>query len=126
MPPLLAAVVTELRALEGACAEAERALMQADWSAFDQAARDQRRLTHALQNAMFAAEAERTPEFDEKITRRLQSVYLVRENQIQRIRQYQERVSKRLSTISKWKNASRSMLSGYKPKRGLASLDVSR
>ena len=106
---LLGAVEKELRELEALCGALERALMRRNWNELEAAIADSRRVTHALQNAMDDAVPVRDAHFDETVRRRLQYVVSIRNNQMSRLRQYQNAVGERLQLIARWKPALRSM-----------------
>lgn len=120
---LLAAIETELAELEALCGRLEAALMRRRWQELETAMADSRRVTHALQNAMDDASDVRDRAFDEKIFGRIRYVYAVRENQMARLRQFQDSVRERLQMFVKWKSAMRSMASPQRRASKLASLD---
>jgi predicted outer membrane protein len=106
---LLAAVESALYELETLCVRLERGLMRRQWSDIDAAIADSRRITHALQNAMEDAASVRDREFDQRVMRRLSHVHAIRQNQMERLQQYQDAVSQRLQLIARWKGAVKSI-----------------
>lgn len=128
MPPsaenvaLRASVEREVEALEGLCAEIERALMGRDWDAFAVAMADSRRVTHAMQNAMDAAAPVRDAAFDEAIFGRARRVHAIRENQLKRLRTYNEAVAEKLGQIGNLKRFAKNIGAKNAPSR-LGSLD---
>ncbi len=115
---LLAAVSKELVGLEAACADAERIFMNGNLDKLDDSIMDQRRLTHALQNAMDSAQPARTPEFDEQVRSRLSFIGLARDRHIALMKRHQNEVTERLNTLTRWKRAARKWLNGYTTPRG--------
>lgn len=113
---LLAAVDRELTALEAALADAERAGRTGDWEAANRSFLEQRRLQHALENAMHAAREARTPAIDEVLFARLSRIGLTRDRQIAELQRYRDGVSEQLNTLGNWKRAARKWLSGFAPK----------
>lgn len=87
---------------------------------------DQRRLTHALANAMDAAREVRTPEFDEAIRNRIRYIGLIRDRHIALLKKTRDEIGVRLTTLDRWKAASRKWLSGYHTPRGTGGLDQLR
>lgn len=104
---LLHAVRAEVDALEALCGDVERAMMASRWEELGTALAGSRRVQHALQNAMHDARDVRTGGFDAEIFQRLRRVFAVRENQMSRLRQYQNAVGERLSAIARLKNVAR-------------------
>lgn len=123
---LLQRVVDELRALEEACADAERIVQQCAWDQLEESIRNQRRLTHALANAMDASSAVRSLEFDEKVRNRLRFIGLTRDRHITQLQKAQTEIGARLNTLTSWKRAARKWLTGYTPTRRSAGLDQRR
>ena len=115
---LLTEIEEQLAALEAACADAERILAADTPEGLERSIWDQRRLTHALQNAMDLAVQERTPEFDEAVRVRLRVIGLIRDRHIELLKGKREKVGHRLSTLTNWKRASRKWLTGYTTARG--------
>jgi Mg2+ and Co2+ transporter CorA len=102
---LLAAVEISLRELETLCGRLERSLMHRRWDEVETAIADSRRITHALQNAMDDAREVRDSSFDETVKRRLYYVHAIRQNQMERLQQYQDAVRERLRLMARWKTA---------------------
>ena len=134
LPPLadpqaqarLTDVENAMRDLEAASAEAERILLKTNWQELDNSIRDQRRLTHALQIAMDAAQDARTPEFDEAVRNRLRFIGLTRDRHIARVRKAQEEIALRINTLTRWKRAARKWLSGYTGQNKTTGIDLMR
>jgi hypothetical protein len=93
------------------------------WDMLEGAIADSRRTTHAFQNAMDAAKAVRTREFDEGVFTRLRYVFAIRENQMARLQQYHDAVGERLQLLARWKQALKGLASRTRPSSRLASLD---
>lgn len=113
---LLEEVERELTALESALAQAEVAGRIGDWDSANRSFVEQRRVQHALENAMHAARDVRTPEFDKSIFERLSRIGLTRDRQIADLKRYRDGVSAQLNTLANWKRAARKWLSGFAPK----------
>jgi len=114
---LLAEVEKELAALEAACAEGERALLVGNSEELDSSIANQRRLTHALQNAMDASKTVRTPEFNKRILDRIRLIGLTRDRHISTMRQQGEKIQEQLNTLTAWKRAARKWLTGFQERR---------
>ncbi|MFN2529432.1 MAG: hypothetical protein ABR584_12035 [Candidatus Baltobacteraceae bacterium] len=110
-------VENDLAALEAACAEGERAVLEGVSADIDQSIADQRRLSHALQNSMDAARSVRTPEFDERILNRIRHIGMARDRHISIMRQNAEKIQEQIGTLTRWKRASRKWLTGFQEKR---------
>jgi|GEM_PF-1115340 len=119
---LRAAVDREISALEDQCAEIERALTTKDWEAFAAVMADARRVTHALQNAMEAAVPARDAAYDRSVFERARRVHAIRENQVARLKSYNEAVAEKLGRIAQLKRFAKSVGAKNAPSR-LASLD---
>ena len=117
-----AAVTVEIETLENQCAEIERALVAKDWDAFAAVMAESRRVTHALQNAMDAAGPARDPAFDASIFDRAKRVHAIRENQLARLKTYNEAVAEKLGQIAQLKRFAKNVGAKSAPSR-LASLD---
>jgi len=120
---LLNSVDHELNALEALCGDVERALMHRDWIALERAIGDSRRVTHALENAMDDSTAVRDEGFNERVSRRLRYIEIIRANQMTRLQQYQDAVAERLRLLARWKSALRSMSRPEDARPRLGSLD---
>ncbi len=116
------AVERELAALEEECARTERALGSNDWEAFAAVMADARRVTHALQNAMDDAAPVRDEAFDAAIFDRARRIYAIRENQVARLKTYNEQVGEKLAQIAKLRRFAKNVGAKNAPSR-LASLD---
>jgi hypothetical protein len=119
---LRAAVDREIAALEDQCAEIERALTAKDWDAFAAVMADARRVTHALENAMEAAAPARDAAYDASVYERARRVHAIRENQVARLRTYNEAVAEKLGQIAQLKRFAKNVGAKSAPSR-LASLD---
>ena len=120
---LLADIERELRGLEMLCGRLEAALMRRDWAGLQASLTDSRRTTHALQNALDEAKDARDQQFDEAIFRRIRYVHAIRENQMVRLRKFHDAVGERLTLISRFKSAMRSMVPRRRASSRLGSLD---
>ena len=117
-----AAVDREIASLEDLCADIERALTAKDWDAFAAVMAESRRVTHALQNAMDAAAPVRDAAYDAGIFGRAKRVHAIRENQLARLKTYNEAVAEKLGQIAQLKRFAKSVGAKDAPSR-LASLD---
>jgi hypothetical protein len=100
---MLAAVHEEVGRLEALCNEIELSLRSNDMVRLGTAIADSRRGMHALENAMEAARAQRTAEFDDAVFARLRKIYDVRDVQMKRLQAYRDAMGERLQTLSRWK-----------------------
>jgi hypothetical protein len=91
-----------VKELEQLCREAEKSLMSGDWNGVANALRSSRRSTHAFRNAMETSLPARDPQFDADVRKRLERVYLIREDQLLRVERFHETVAERLRSISRW------------------------
>ncbi len=101
--PLLEDVIAQVQSLESLCGQIERSLTSSHWDEMSAAFADSRRVTHALQNAMDAAENVRNAAFDERVFKRVRHIYALREHQLQRLRAYHEALGEKLKQIASWK-----------------------
>ncbi|MDQ6930896.1 MAG: hypothetical protein M3126_09555 [Candidatus Eremiobacteraeota bacterium] len=124
--PLLDQIEIELAALESACAQAERIVASGEADELDRSIMDQRRLTHALANAMDAARDVRTAEYDEGVRNRIRYIGLIRDRHIALLAKTRDEIATRLTTLDRWKGAARKWLSGYNTPRGTGGLDQLR
>ena len=99
--------------------------MRRDWTGFDQAVADQRRITHSLELAMAQAGPARTDAFDKHVFKRLEVVFRFRDNQLERLGAYQQDLSGRLQSLGRFKQLARRL---QKERSGpaLGSLDKLR
>ena len=123
--PELQAILDDVTALERACAASERSLMNRDWSGFDQAVADQRRITHSLELGMAQAAALRTDAFDRHVFKRQKVVFAFRDNQLSRLTTYQADISGRLQSLGRFKQLAR-RLGKERPGSALGNLDKLR
>ncbi len=117
----LAALVVELEEL---CARAERELVALRWSDLESTLADQRRVIAALTNAVYATAGQRGARFDEQLDRRVKRVFAVRDMQLKRLVAFRDNVRRRLSTISKVKQAR--SFGSYAPRPAAGHLDTLR
>jgi len=122
---LRADVEREVCALEGLCADIERALVARDWDAFAGAMADSRRVTHAMENAMEAAAPARDAAFDAAIYGRAKRIYDIRENQVARLTSYNDAVGRRLRQIASVRSFARKLGGGSAAPR-VAAIDDRR
>lgn len=104
---LLGAVCEQIQALESLCGVIEHAMMSGNWDELGSALADSRRIQHALENAMHDAREARSENFDAEATARLRRIFSIRENQMSRLRQYQDAIGDRLTSIARFKNVAR-------------------
>ena len=123
---LLGAVDRDLKELERLVADNERQLMARNFKSFQANFADQRRVTHALEKSMEAAASVRTPEIDAPIFKRIRYIYAIRQNQMERLKQYQGGITDRLKLISRWKQAAAGWLKTQRKQPRLGSLDKLR
>jgi hypothetical protein len=119
---LLAAVDAEVTSLERLSEALEAHLVAGQWDLAAEALSDGRRSTHAYLNAMEAAAAVRTEEFDKVVYARMRRIFDVREDQLTRLRAFHHGVGERLQTLSRWKHMAQSMGGKQQPRRA-AGLD---
>ena len=95
-------------ALERSCLDADRALAEQRWDAMGAALAGQRALTEELA-ALFAAAPELSPQNDARVGGRVRGVLAFRDEQLRRLRNYNEDIGKRLRAGAKLRAMSRSL-----------------
>jgi len=70
---------------------------------------ESRRVMHAFENAMADAKPLRTAAVDREIFARLQRIYSVRSEQMERLGARRDELGGKLQTLSRWKEYSRSI-----------------
>lgn len=100
------ACVTEL---ENLCNEIELSLRASDWQRLSGVLQEVRRAMHAFENAMAETAEERDEAFDRTVFARLQRVYAVRDEQVQRLQAIHDGIGERLRSISRWKQYARAV-----------------
>jgi len=93
-------LVTEL---EECTAQAEEALVARDWTQLDALLAEQRRVTHALANAVAVSDGERPERFNSELRRRLDSIDRRRADQMRRLQAFHDAVGSRLSVMARAK-----------------------
>jgi hypothetical protein len=96
----IVALVTELERLVVA---AEDLLVRRDWPALEVSARDQRRVTHALEKVMDATAGERPAQFERELSARIARIARRRADQLRRLEAFRDAVGARLATMAKAK-----------------------
>lgn len=105
----LAAVVAAVNELEQFCNEIELSLRERDWKRLNTALAGSRRAMHAFENAMAESQPARTEAFDQTVFARMQRVYAVRQEQLERLTSIHNEIGDRLRSISQWKQYARSV-----------------
>ena len=121
---LLEAVAREVVALEQLCNELASSADSHDWTRFETALRDCRRVTHALENALHDSEGQRHEAFEKQLHARVKRILEMREVQLKRLHEYHETVGEKLRTISKWKTYARAIGSRAGNPPSAAGLDT--
>lgn len=96
------------------------------WDEMETAIADSRRIAHALQNAMDDSRSVRDESFDENVKRRLYYVHAIRQNQMERLQQYQDAVGQRLRLMARWKTALKTLAARANATAAPAALDSLR
>lgn len=113
-------------ALEEQCAIAERHLNTLDWGALETAWFEERRLTHAIDNALHALPLPIDAQWRVHFETRLKAIHASRELQLRRIEKYCAGISERMTIISRFRAAARSLGKQEMPPVGLARLDATQ
>ena len=119
---MLEEVRSTLAEVERLCAQLAPIVDRGAWDEFDRLLIDMRRTRHALTNAWDAAQAERTPEFEQEIRERVQRVLAYREWHLQRMRTQNEEAGQRLNLISRWRSYARAV--GERPRKSVLFSDL--
>lgn len=98
--PHIVALVAEL---EGSVRDAEGLLIEREWERLDALLADQRRITHAISNAVTLSDGQRPDAFDRELGRRLRAIEERRADQMRRLRAFSEAVGSRLSVMARAK-----------------------
>jgi hypothetical protein len=117
-------IVALVGELEELCARAERQLVALNWDDLQGTISDQRRVTQALINAIYATSGQRSDHFNKQLERHVLRIYAVRDNQLKRMQAFRDNVRARLRVIAKAKQASRSF--GGRTRTPSAGLDLLR
>lgn len=96
-------------ALEQLCNELEASVRARDWTRMGAAIADSRRTMHAFENAMADTTSIRSVEFDRSVYARLQNIYRVRDEQMQRVQAIHDDIGENLRALSRWKGYARSV-----------------
>jgi hypothetical protein len=107
--PIVSDVRSSLTTLEAQCHELAPLVDRCEWKQLERLLSDMARVRHALSNAWEAAQAERTPEFEEEIRTRVQRVLEYRDFQLHRLEQFRDQTGARLQLISRWRTYARSV-----------------
>jgi len=92
-------------------------MMSGSWDDLSVALTESRRVQHALQNAMHDAAGVRDESFDGAVYAKLQWIFAIRENQMARLRHYQDSIAERLQSIARLKNVARRVGAERAPSR---------
>jgi len=84
--------------LERAVADGERALRERSWSSLGEAIIEQRRLSHGLQNVLYAVSLDER-RADTVIDKRIQAILRIREEQLGRMEAFHREVGRRLREL---------------------------
>lgn len=98
--PQIVALVTEL---ERCTNIAEDALVGRQWAELELLLAEQRRITHALANAVTQSTGERPGRFDAELRRRLDAVDRRRSDQLRRLQAFHDAVGSRLTVMARAK-----------------------
>ena len=109
MPAYLAAVLTEVSALEAQCADLDRSIAAADWDSSNAVLQQMRRTTHALENAMSVDGVADTPGFNDHVMSRLARVHAYREHQLRQLEAVRDGIGDQLRSISRFKGYARAI-----------------
>jgi hypothetical protein len=102
-------IVTLVGELEAMVASAESALVERDWDALGVVLADQRRITHAISNAVLRSNGERPEGFDRELNRRLKAIETKRADQMRRLEAFHAAVGQRLTVLARGKAMRRSI-----------------
>lgn len=105
----LASVGAAIAELEQLCNEIELSLRERNWSRLNGALAGSRRGMHAFENAMAESQPARSEAFDQAVFARMQRVYAVRQEQLDRLTGIHNEIGERLRAISQWKQYARSV-----------------
>jgi hypothetical protein len=107
-------LVGELDALVSA---AEDLLTRRAWAALEKSLADQRRITHAISNAMRLSAGERPERFDLELRARLRAIAARRSEQLRRLCAYRDSIGARLEVMTRAKAMRRAVRSPelYRP-----------
>ncbi len=106
--PRAAEIIGTIVEFEQSVAEAEGALVIRDWPRIDALLSDQRRLTHALANALEATRDARPQTFTDEVNRRLGGITERRADQLRRLIAFNHLVNSRLTMIARSRGMRRS------------------
>ncbi|MFN2462006.1 MAG: hypothetical protein ABR591_15215 [Candidatus Velthaea sp.] len=97
------AIIGFVAELEASTVAAEEALVQRDWTVLENLLAEQRRLTHAISNAVALSDGERPAAFDAELHRRLATLETRRGDQMRRLTAFHAAVGERLAVVARAK-----------------------
>jgi len=97
---LIVALVAEL---EASIAVAEDALIAREWPQLELLLAEQRRVTHAIANAVALSDGQRPERFNSELRRRLDAVDRRRADQLRRLQAFHDAVGSRLAVMGRAK-----------------------
>jgi len=109
--------------LEAQCRAIGPLIDKRDWKGFESLLSDMARSRHAVANAWEAAQAERTPAFDQEISGRVRRVLEYREWQLRRLQRFYDDAGGRLTLISRWKSYAKTVV-GKRERQGALFSDI--
>lgn len=96
-------IVTLVTDLDTSVRNAEEILIARDWAALEGVLAEQRRLTHAISNAIALTNGRRPDAFDIELQRRLTGIEGRRADQMRRLEAFHHAVGSRLSVMARAK-----------------------
>jgi hypothetical protein len=102
-------IVVLVGELERSVADAETALIARDWQHLGELLTEQRRLTHAVANAVDETNGQRPDGFDQEFQRRLKAIELKRADQMRRLQAFNSAVGSRLAVMARAKTMRRTL-----------------
>lgn len=97
------AIVELVNDLEASVRSAEDALIERAWPQLEELLADQRRLTHAIVNAVAMTSGERPEAFESELQRRLSGIEARRADQMRRLEAFHHAVGSRLAVMARAK-----------------------
>ncbi|GAC1403304.1 MAG: hypothetical protein NVSMB64_04780 [Candidatus Velthaea sp.] len=98
-----AAIVAYVSELEASLEATEELLVARAWPELEMQLSDQRRITHAISNAVALSEDQRPASFELELKRRLQAIETRRADQLLRLQAFHDAVGSRLAVMARAK-----------------------
>jgi hypothetical protein len=108
-------IVALVSELERCIVTAEDALVAREWPQLETLLAEQRRITHALSNAVLQSAGQRPSRFDAELRRRLDAVDRRRADQLRRLQAFHDAVGSRLSVMARAKTMRRAVSPNGRP-----------